>query len=86
VNGRIEYSLGGGDLRRNLVVSGAAPQSRTFPIAAGKLPYYQLDVAITNNSASVSIDGETVDTVKRPHPDTPAGKFGFRGPVTLVIR
>jgi hypothetical protein len=86
VNGRIEYSLGSGELRRTLIAPGAAPQSQTFPIAAGKLPYYQLDVAMTGNSASVSIDGETIDTVKRPDPEAPFGKFGFRGPVTLVIR
>jgi hypothetical protein len=86
VNGRLEYSLGSGELRRSVIIPGAAPQSKTLQIAAGKLPYYQLDIAMTNNTASVSIDGETVDTVKRPNPKAPFGKFGFRGPVTLVIR
>jgi serine/threonine-protein kinase len=86
VNGRIEYSLDGGELHRTRIVAGAAPQSQTFSIAEGKLPYYQLDIAMTNNSASISIDGDTVDTVKRPNPGGPFGRLGFRGPVTLVIR
>jgi eukaryotic-like serine/threonine-protein kinase len=85
-NQRIEYSLEESLLRRTVTSNGIAAKEVKLPISMGDGPYFQLDLSVTADEVSVKIDGQTVDTVSRPDPGTPAGKLGFRGPVSLVIR
>jgi eukaryotic-like serine/threonine-protein kinase len=85
-NQRIEYSLDENQLRRTVVADGVPAKELKVPVAAGNEPYFQLDLSVTDAEVSVKIDGQTIDTVSRPDPGTPAGKVGFRGPVLLVIR
>jgi serine/threonine-protein kinase len=86
VDQRIEYSLDENELRRTVVAGGVAGKEVKFPVAPGSQPYFQLDISLTPSEARVTVDGQTLDTVNRPDPGKPPGKFGFRGPVMLVIR
>ena len=81
-----EYWLDENELRRTVVAHGVTAKEVKFPVAAGSQPYFQLDIALTSSEASVTIDGQTLDTVNRPDPGKPAVESGFRGPVMLVIR
>ena len=83
---RIEYSLEENQLRRTVVAPSVPAKEVRLDVPPGNQPYFQLDLSVTADEVSVKIDGQTVDTVSRPDRGTPAGKLGFRGPVSLVIR
>ncbi len=85
-NQRIEYSLEENQLRRTVISGGVSGKEVKLEIPAGSEPYFKLDLSVSADEVSVKIDGQTVDTVSRPDPGTPAGKLGFRGPVSLIIR
>lgn len=83
---RIEYSLDNKQLRRRVVGGSGKPAEKRTDISLGSKDYFTLQVAIGDALVTIGINGKTVDTVKRPDPTAPLGKFGFHGSVVLVVQ
>ncbi|HXR76686.1 MAG TPA: protein kinase [Bryobacteraceae bacterium] len=83
---RIEYSLDNKQLRRRVIGAAGKAAEKRIDISLGSKDYFTLQVAIADASVTVGINGKTVDTVKRPDPSAPLGKFGFHGSVELVVQ
>jgi serine/threonine-protein kinase len=83
---RIEYSLDNKQLRRRIIGGGGKSGDKRIDISLGSKDYFTLHVAIAEAAVTVGLNGKTVDTVNRPDPKVPLGKFGFHGSVELVVQ
>jgi hypothetical protein len=83
---RIEYSLDNKQLRRRVIGAAGKAAEKRIDISLGSKDYFTLQVAIADASITVGINGKTVDTMQRPDPSAPLGKFGFHGSVELVVQ
>lgn len=83
---RIVYDLDNHQLRRHAVYAGKAEPEVKISYAADSPIIWKVEIDISADHIIIrERNGKVLDEYKRPKPQAPLGKFGFRGPIALAM-
>ncbi len=83
---RIVYAMDDHQLRRRVVSAGKAEPEVKVSHGVDSPIIWKLEITISPDHVVISErGGKVLDDYRRPKPEAPLGKFGFRGPVALAI-